>query len=83
VDHLIHFEAAMNNSVNATTSKLLTEMVFGMTLRLFSSFHDLAKRTHDVLAIPNYIQVIQDNVAIAQDRHAEAKMKQTTYVNRK
>jgi Chromo (CHRromatin Organisation MOdifier) domain len=31
----------------------------------------------------DYIQRIQDNVAIARDRHAEAKTKQTTYANKK
>src|SRR5437762_7339905 len=29
-DHLIHVEAAMNNSVNATTGKTPTEMVYGL-----------------------------------------------------
>lgn len=31
-DHLIHVEAAMNNSVNATTGKSPTEMVYGTTV---------------------------------------------------
>jgi hypothetical protein len=82
-DHLIHIEAAMNNSVNATTGKSPTEMVFGTTLRLFPSPRDLAKPTHDVPAVSDYIQRIQDNVAMARDRHAEAKTKQTTYANKK
>jgi hypothetical protein len=82
-DHLIHVEAAMNNSVNATTGKTPTEMVFGTTLRLFPSPRDLAKPTHDVPAVSDYIRAIQDNVALARDRHAEAKTKQTTYANKK
>ena len=73
----------MNNSINATTGKSPTEMVFGTTLRLFPSPRDLAKPTHDVPAVSDYIQAIQDNVAQARDHHAEAKMKQTTYANRK
>ena len=80
-DHLIHVEVAMNNSVNATTGKSPTEMVFGSTLHLFPSPRDLAKPTHDVPAVSDYIQAIQDNVALARDRHAEAKTKQTTYAN--
>jgi len=82
-EHLIHVEAAMNNSVNATTGKSPTEMVFGATLRLFPSPRDLAKPKQDVPAVSEYIQRIQDNIALARDRHAEAKTKQTTYANKK
>jgi hypothetical protein len=82
-DHLIHIEAAMNNSVNATAGKTPTEMVYGAPLRLFPSARDLAKPTQDVPAVSDYIQRIQDYVAIARDRHAEAKTKQTTYSNKK
>ena len=82
-DHLIHVEAAMNNSVNATTGKSPTELVFGTTLRLFPSPRDLAKPTQDVPAVSDYIQQIHDNIAMARDRHAEAKTKQTTYANKK
>src|SRR5437667_9348644 len=42
-DHLIHVEAAINNTINATTGKSPTEMVFGATLRLSPSHRDLAK----------------------------------------
>ena len=82
-DHLIHVEAAMNNSVNATTGRSPTEMVFGTTLCLFPSPRDLAKPARDVPAVSDYIQRIQYNVALARDRHAEAKTKQTTYANKK
>src|SRR6202023_603459 len=82
-DHLIHVEAAMNNSVNATTGKSPTEIVFGTTLRLFPSPRDLAKPSQDVPAIIDDIQTMQDNIAIVMDRHAKAKMKQTTYANKK
>jgi len=34
-DHLIHVEAAVNNSVNATMGKTPTELVYGVPLRLF------------------------------------------------
>src|SRR5438046_3845798 len=81
-DHLIHVEAAMNNSVNATTGKTPTEMVYGTPLRLFPSPRDLAKVNLDIPAVSDYIQRIQKNIALARDRHAEAKTKQTTYANR-
>ena len=83
VDHLIHVEAAMNNSVNATTGKSPTEMVYGTPLRLFPSPRDLAKPNIDIPAVSDYIQRIQDNIAFARDRHVEAKTKQTTYANQK
>jgi len=82
-DHLIHVEAAMNNSVNATTRMTPTEMVYGTTLRLFPSPRDLTKPNHDVPAVTDYIQKIHDNIAFARDRHAEAKTKQTMHVNKK
>jgi len=81
-DHLIHVESAMNNSVNATTGKTPTELVYGAPLRLFPSPRDLAKANIDVPAVSDYIQRIQDNIAFARDRHAEAKTKQTTYANK-
>jgi len=81
VDHLIHVEATMNNSINSTTGKSSTEMVFGTTLWLFPNPLDLAKPTQDVLAVSNYIKRIQDNIAMACDHHAEAKTKQTMYTN--
>jgi len=80
-DHLIHVEAAINNSINATTGTSLTEMVFWTTLRLFLNPCDLTKLTQDVPAVSDYTKRIQDNVAMAHDHHAEAKTKQTTYTN--
>jgi len=81
-DHLIHVETAMNNSVNATTGKTPTELVYGTPVRLFPSPSDLAKPNLDVPAVSDYIQRIQDNISLARDRHAEAKTRQTTYANR-
>ena len=81
-DHLIHVESAMNNSVNATTGKTPTELVYGTPLRLFPSPRALAKANLDVPAVSDYIQRIQDNIALARDHHAEAKTKQTTYANK-
>ena len=83
VEHLIHVEAAMNNSVNATTGKSPTELVFGTTLHLFPLPQDLAKPVQDIPSVSEYIQRIQDYIAMARDRHAAAKTKQTTYANKK
>ena len=82
-DHLIHVEAAMNDSVNATTGKTPTKLVYGAPLQLFPSPRDLAKPNLDVPAVSVYSQCIRDNIAFARDRHAEAKTKQTTYANLK
>jgi len=73
----------MNNSVNATTGKTPTELVYGTPLRLFPSPNEVAKPDLDMPAVSDYIQRIQDNIAFARDRHAEAKTGQTTYANRK
>jgi len=73
----------MNNSVNATTEKSPTELVFGATLHLFPSLRDLVTPVHNVPAVSDYIHRIQDNVAITRNRHAEAKTKQMTYANKK
>jgi hypothetical protein len=81
-DHLIHVESAMNNSTNVTTGKTPTELVYGSPLRLFPSPQDIAKPEVDVPAVSDYIQRIQDNIALARYRHAEAKTKQTSYANK-
>jgi len=82
-DHLIHVEAVMNNSINATTGKTLIELVFRAPLHLFPSSRDLAKPSQNVPAVSNYIQRIQDNITMARDRHVTIKMKQMTYANSK
>src|SRR5437762_6701108 len=74
---------AMNNSVNATTEKTPTEMIYETSLRLFPSFRDLAKVNLDISAVSDYIQRIQENIILARDHHAEAKTKQITYANQK
>src|SRR5439155_11205692 len=38
MDHLIHVETAMNNSVNAITKMTPTQLLFGTSIRLFPSF---------------------------------------------
>ena len=64
-EHLIHVESAMNNSTNATTGKTPTELVYGAPLRLFPSPKDIAKPEVDMPAVSDYIQRIQDNVALS------------------
>ena len=73
----------MTDSANATIGKSPTEMVFSTTLHLFPSPGDLAKPKQDVPAVTDYIQKIQDNIAITRGRHSKAKTKQTTYANKK
>ena len=80
-DHLIHVETAMNNSVNATTSKTLTELLYDTSIRLFPSINSHSKVT--VPAVTDYIQRIQDSIALARDMHAQAKTQQTTYANKR
>jgi hypothetical protein len=79
-DHLIHVETVMNNSVNATTSKTPTELLYGTSIRLFPSPMD--KTSINVPAVADYIDKIEESIAIARDHHAEAKTRQTTYANR-
>ena len=79
-DHLINVEIAMNNSVNATTSKTPTELLYGSTIRLFPS---LNPRANDITvpAVSDYLERIQDSIATARDLHTMAKTTQTTYAN--
>jgi len=80
-DHLINVEIHMNNSVNATTGKTPTELLYGVPLKLFPSPRSLLPS--DVPAVTDYLERIQDSIAIARDRHAEAKTRQTMYANKK
>jgi hypothetical protein len=80
-DHLINIEIHMNNSVNATTGKTPTELLYGVPLKLFPSPRSLLPS--EVPAVTDYLERIQDSIAIARDRHAEAKTRQTMYANKK
>jgi Reverse transcriptase (RNA-dependent DNA polymerase)/RNase H-like domain found in reverse transcriptase/Integrase zinc binding domain/Chromo (CHRromatin Organisation MOdifier) domain/Integrase core domain len=79
-DHLIHVETAMNNSVNATTKMSPTELLYGSPIRLFPTAKTTSKS--DVPAVTDYIERIQDSIAIARDRHLDAKTNQTTQANK-
>ena len=73
----------MNNSINATTEKISTEMIYETLLRLFFSSRDLIKVNLDISAVSNYIQHIQENIIFVRDCHAEDKTKQIIYANQK
>ena len=83
VDHLIHMKIAMNNLINVTTEKISTEMIYEIFFRLFFSLRDLAKVNLDISIISDYIQRIQENIALIRNRHVEIKMKQIIYANQK
>ena len=71
----------MNNSVNATTDKTLIELLYDVFLKLFPSPRSLL--SFEVSVVTDYLERIQNSIAIARDRHAEAKTRQIMYVNKK
>jgi hypothetical protein len=71
-------ETSMNNSVNATTGKTPTELLYGTTVRLFPVVN-MEKAT--LPAIANYLERIQESINIAKEGHRTAKTKQTVYAN--
>jgi len=79
-DHLIHVETAMNNSVNATTGKTPTELLYGCPIRLFPA--PVAKDDITIQATADYIAKSEDSITSARDRHAEAKTRQATQANK-
>ena len=76
-------EIIMNNSINATTEKISTEMIYEISLQLFLSLKDLTKMNLDISAISNYIQHIQENIILIRNHYIEIKMKQIIYANQK
>jgi hypothetical protein len=83
MDHLIHVETQMNNSVNATINFSPTELVFGSRLRLFPTFRegDIDTSATTVPAVTEHLDRIVESVAIAKDNHFTAKTLQTKYAN--
>ena len=59
MDHLIHVETAMNNSVNATTKMTPTQLLFGTSIRLFPSFRS---GTIDTPVLLDYSEQSSDNM---------------------
>src|SRR5436305_14338619 len=62
-------------------TKTPTELLYGTPIRLFPSINPHSKVT--VPAVTDYIQRIQDSIALARDMHAQAKTQQTTYANKR
>ena len=77
--HLMHVEIVMNNSVNTTTGKAPNELLYGTTVRLFPAINPSST---NVPAVANYIEKVQESIAIARDNHTVAKTKQTTNANK-
>ena len=69
----------MNNSVNATTTKTPTELLYGAPLRLIPAPID---PNSEVPAVTAFLDQIQESIAITQDQHTAAKTRQTTPVNK-
>jgi hypothetical protein len=78
MDHLIHVETAMNNSVNATTGLTPNELVFGAPLRLFPT---PSLEQSDVPAVSEFLERIKTSIGIAKDAHLAAKTRQATNAN--
>src|SRR5579859_7741213 len=84
MDHLIHVETQMNNSVNATTNFSPTELVFGSQLHLFPTFReeDIDTSATTVPAVTKHLDRIVESIAIARDNHLTAKTLQTKHANK-
>lgn len=79
VSRLIQVETVFNNSVNATTQKTPTELVYGTPLRLFPSF---TNPIHTALpTVSEYLDRITESIAITKDNHLAVKTTQAWYVN--
>jgi hypothetical protein len=79
VDHLIHVETAMNNSINATTGMTPTQLLYGAPIHLFP--HPTNPQS-DFPAVSDFVERINESIAIAQDRHVVAKTRQATQSNK-
>jgi hypothetical protein len=79
-EHLIHVELAMNNSVNATTGFTPTELLYGSSVRLVP--HPTNTSPSDFPAVDEFLERIDENTALARDRHTIAKTTQATQANK-
>jgi hypothetical protein len=68
-EHLMHVEIMMNNSINATTGKTSTELLFGTSFPLCKSVSDI------VPAVTDYLEQIRESTVIARDNYVAAKTK--------
>ena len=79
LEHLIHVEMAMNNSINATMGKSPMELLYGTHLRLFP--HP-ANASSAIPAVTHFLEKINESVQLAKDCHIIAKIHQATQANR-
>ena len=63
---------AINNSVNATMDYTPTEMVYGSSVCLFPSFHEITPNTH-IVAVAELLEQISESITITRDNHLTAK----------
>jgi len=70
----------MNNSVNATTGKTPTELLYGCPIHLFPA--PVAKDDITIPATADYIAKFEESITSTRDRHAEAKTRQATQANK-
>ena len=73
MNHLIHIEIAMNNSVNATTKITSTQLLFDINIHLFPSFRFDTIDIH-ISTISKFIERINESIAIAKDNHLTTKI---------
>jgi len=79
-EHLIHVEMAMNNSINATTGKSPTELLYGIHLRLIPYPADASSA---IPAVMDFLERINESVQLAKDHHVIAKIRQAMQANRR
>jgi len=73
MDHLIHVKTAINNSVNATTKMTPTQLLFGTSIQLFPRFGPNIDTK--VPAASEFIERINESIAIAKDNHFNGENK--------
>ena len=69
----------MNNSTNATMTKTLTELLYGVPIWLLPAPIDSRS---EVPAVTEFLDKINDSLVLAKDQHMIAKTRQTTQANR-
>jgi len=74
-EHLIHVEAVLNNSINATTGKSPTELLYGTHVRLIPYPADTSSI---VTTVTDFLEKIDELTQLAKDRHVIAKTHQAT-----
>jgi len=78
-DHLLQVEIAMPNSVNVTTGKSPTELLYGMHLCLIP--HPADHKSDDIPGVNQFLDRIDESVELAKDRHVITKTWQAIQAN--